>query len=231
MTCSRSVVIGAYLLGAIDAEERGAIEAHLDDCVSCRDELVGLAPLPGLLSRVPVGDVTATEQPPVVPKPPARRRSRNRLVIRGRYRRRTLAVAAVILGFVGVFAGGLVPVSPDPPATAPAQVTLDGSSEGNRLRASAALTPQSWGTKIQLRLRDPKLSADCRLVVVDRDGSREVVGSWALDSYSEDTVIPASSSTGLPDIAAVDIYTDQGERLVHLLVDTGRTHGTSTHTP
>jgi anti-sigma factor RsiW len=44
--------LGVYVLGAIGTADRGAVDAHLASCAACRDELVGLACLPGLLSRV-----------------------------------------------------------------------------------------------------------------------------------------------------------------------------------
>jgi hypothetical protein len=54
MTCPRTVALGAYVLGALEREERAALEAHLETCDVCRDELDRLAPLPGLLSRLTV---------------------------------------------------------------------------------------------------------------------------------------------------------------------------------
>jgi Putative zinc-finger len=43
--------LGVYLLGAIGAADRGAVVAHLACCTRCRDEIAGLACLPGLLHR------------------------------------------------------------------------------------------------------------------------------------------------------------------------------------
>jgi anti-sigma factor RsiW len=44
--------LGAYVLGALEREERAALEAHLEVCATCRLELDRLAPLPELLSRL-----------------------------------------------------------------------------------------------------------------------------------------------------------------------------------
>ena len=52
MTCPRTVALGAYVLGALEREERARLEAHLGTCAICREELERLAPLPGLLSRL-----------------------------------------------------------------------------------------------------------------------------------------------------------------------------------
>lgn len=60
MTCQESVSLGAYLLGALDGGERSALERHLAGCPRCRDELVQLAPLPGLLRRTPFEELSET---------------------------------------------------------------------------------------------------------------------------------------------------------------------------
>jgi anti-sigma factor RsiW len=65
--------LGVYLLGAIEPAQRALVERHLAACPRCRAELAGLAGLPSLLRRVPVGealrlapDVAAA----LVPSPP-----------------------------------------------------------------------------------------------------------------------------------------------------------------
>jgi len=44
--------VGVYLLGALTPGERDQFEQHLATCVICRDDVVHLAGLPGLLARV-----------------------------------------------------------------------------------------------------------------------------------------------------------------------------------
>ena len=48
--------LGVYVLGAIDPAERSVVDAHLSTCPECREELAGLAGLPALLRRIPVGE-------------------------------------------------------------------------------------------------------------------------------------------------------------------------------
>jgi anti-sigma-K factor RskA len=43
--------LGGYVLQALEPGEHDAFERHLEDCERCRDELVELADLPGLLGR------------------------------------------------------------------------------------------------------------------------------------------------------------------------------------
>jgi hypothetical protein len=48
------VQLGIYVFGAISPPDRATVVRHLATCPNCRDELVGLAALPGLLLRAPV---------------------------------------------------------------------------------------------------------------------------------------------------------------------------------
>jgi anti-sigma factor RsiW len=48
--------LGVYVLGAIEAADRSAVDAHLACCPDCRYELAELAGLPRLLSRVAADD-------------------------------------------------------------------------------------------------------------------------------------------------------------------------------
>ena len=50
--------LGVYVLGAIDPVERGLVDAHLETCQECRDELAGLAGLPALLARLSPDEVS-----------------------------------------------------------------------------------------------------------------------------------------------------------------------------
>jgi Putative zinc-finger len=61
MTCPRTVALGAYVLGALERDERAELEAHLETCDICRKELDRLAPLPGLLSRLTVEEAEVLE--------------------------------------------------------------------------------------------------------------------------------------------------------------------------
>ncbi|MGH3631258.1 MAG: anti-sigma factor family protein, partial [Sciscionella sp.] len=63
------VWLGAYVLGALEPAERAELETHLADCPACREELAGLAGLPGLLSQLSVDDLdapAADSSPPVL---------------------------------------------------------------------------------------------------------------------------------------------------------------------
>lgn len=56
--------LGSYVLGALDPGERSRLEAHLEGCPACRDELAGLAGLPALLGRVDEAQLERVAGPP-----------------------------------------------------------------------------------------------------------------------------------------------------------------------
>jgi anti-sigma factor RsiW len=58
--------LGAYALGHLDADERAALEAHLDGCADCRAEVDSLGSLAHLL---PLADPARFDRP--APKPAA----------------------------------------------------------------------------------------------------------------------------------------------------------------
>lgn len=65
MTCEEvRISLGAYVLGALDAEETAEVEAHLDTCAACRAELAELSGLPPLLARVSAEDIERAAAPP-----------------------------------------------------------------------------------------------------------------------------------------------------------------------
>lgn len=61
--------LGAYLVGSISARDRARLVRHLESCERCRDELAGLAALPGLLHRVSGDPLSGTA--PAEPAGPA----------------------------------------------------------------------------------------------------------------------------------------------------------------
>lgn len=213
MTCSHSLSLGAYVLGAVSAAERDAIDRHLGECEACRAELVSLAPLPGLLSRVSAEDVVGepvADTPP--PELPARPRTR-RWALRHGW---VLAIASACLLILAVAAGGLFLPGSRHPETTAATVVLAGSDAATGVRATARATAQPWGSGVRLRLQYVQLRAHCRLVVNARNGTTEVAGSWVANARLDDTDIPGASSLRVNEISSMDVYTSAGKRLVHL---------------
>lgn len=117
-------LLGVYVTGAIPPADRAVVVRHLASCERCRDELAGLAALPGLLRRLPA---PAAAQPPgggaAAPGPeagePLLGRVLSRIAARRRRRRWALTAAAIVLAATAAAGWMLRPGSPPPgPATA-----------------------------------------------------------------------------------------------------------------
>jgi hypothetical protein len=181
MTCPETMSIGAYVLGALEASERRAVEEHLVTCTACRAALLQFAPLPGLLHAVPVEDIEA-DQPEPAP-----------LQLRKKRRPRwALAVAAA----AGIASWALV--------SAPASTTWTATDGVGGLDTTAKLVSRGWGTDIQLQLSDLQPYEHCMLVVHGRDGTVETAGWWAANGNYQ-AQVPASTSIPLRNIDHLEV--------------------------
>lgn len=195
MTCPETIAIGAYVLGALDVEERRTTEEHLATCASCREALLQFAHLPGLLHAVPLEDI----QPDEEPTPPLQLRP-----VRRTPRRTLLAAAAIVIAVVAGLLGWQA-LDEDRP-----QAVTWTATDG--INVTANLTGQPWGTDIELHMTDLPPGEQCRLVVHARNGDVETSGWWATTStYQAD--VPASTSIPFSDIDRLEVVTAGGDLL------------------
>jgi hypothetical protein len=221
MTCRESADLGAYVLGALPPAERSALERHVAGCPHCTQELVLLAPLPGLLRHTPFAELPESAAP--LPRPPAdtgtgtsadrhtRTVARRVLVAAGAALAAAGVVVAVLFGTGG--AGGHTDAAGAARPGAP--ITLSRTDPATHVSASMDLTAESWGTSVRLRLAHLPPGVVCRLVVHSREGRSETSGTWASDYGSGATLtIPASTSISPQDIVGLDVVTAQNSVLV-----------------
>ena len=223
--CQESVSLGAYLLGALDPEERRALERHIAGCAHCRAELVELAPLPGLMRHTAFEELPesaevaeslspAREQPdspelqPMAVPAQHRKRSSRRVALAA-----GLALAACAAG-VGVYSvaergsGGAKP-------TVQAAATWDATDPTTHVTATAALFPEAWGTEFQLKLGGLPSDITCHLVVHGKGGLSETAGTWG-SGYTPSALVPGSTSISPAQITGLDVLDGTGNLLVHL---------------
>ncbi|UFU02557.1 anti-sigma factor [Ruania suaedae] len=138
---------GAYVLDAVDEDERAAFEEHLADCAVCRDEVDSLReaaeyltpvsavePPPELREQVLAGIERIRPLPPVAPEPtpePAaepddlQAAARRRRARRESARRWRLVAAAACLVAVVALGWGVRPQTAPPRQVAPIETTTD----------------------------------------------------------------------------------------------------------
>jgi hypothetical protein len=163
-------------IGRLDEAERTALEAHLDHCQSCRDELDELSGVADALALADPERVGAADRPQ--PRPVLRTAVLEQVAAAatGRRRRRAgiyLAAAAAAVLLVAALVGVLS--RPDDPAGE--RVELAGSP-GETASASAVLTARGWGTEISLEVAGLRPGAVYQVWLRRTDGTRVPAGSF-----------------------------------------------------
>ena len=215
--------LGVYVLGAIDPAERAMVDSHLSICPECREELAGLAGLPALLRRIPVGEAQQLADEPndeLVDMPSEQvldsllaRTSRARQARRWR----GLAAAAAVVLVAGA-AGAASWNALNPPAEPVAIAHWDTSSATKtttHVTAPVRYTAKSWGMAVDTRVHGLPAGVRCSLVVTDANGHRVVAGSWKT-SYDEGTTWYPGAASVMLDSARSFQITSGGRVLVTL---------------
>jgi hypothetical protein len=173
----------AYLLGALDADERLAYEAHLATCRRCRASLADISVIPPLLAGLdesvfaaPIEAVPTAVPDTLLPRlvqAAARERARHRWLTTGL----GLLAAACAIALIVV----IVPATSSPKLASWAMTALVATP----VDATIALQPRSWGTEIDLTCWYQRGAAEpssdrYELVAHGADGATYDLGSWRL---------------------------------------------------
>lgn len=205
------LLLGAYVLGGLDAEDRRRLEEHLPECATCGAELSRFAGVPALLRLAPPAEPAA--EPPTVsedslPRLIAAARTRRAAGVRRRW---ILAAAAVMLVLAGV-TGGVLAAGRDP-GPAPVAVVV-ASSGGTRVVGEAVLDPRVWGTEVRLTL-DYKAYGKQPYTAwaVADDGREEQAASWTTPPGGKCAV---TGATSIPrdQLARVEVRTADGKTVL-----------------
>jgi hypothetical protein len=219
VTCPRTIALGAYVLGALEREERSGLEAHLETCDICREELDRMAPLPGLLSRLTVDEAevldTAAPNPAASAAPleralfeVARERRRSRLM-------RAAAVAAALMLAAVTVVGA--PLLGGDGGEGPAPLTAAASDVRTGVHGSAELTREPWGTRVELSLAGVRPGERCRLVARAAGGRSEVAATWRA-GYLGTADVPGAVAIPADRLTSLDVVTAGGQVLVRMPV-------------
>jgi hypothetical protein len=180
------IELGAYLLGALGAEDRARVARHLETCAACRGELAELAPLPGLLARVPRDAVAETAA-----ADGGRADAALAQVARLRRHRRTgvALVAACLVVLAGAFGVGRAVQD----AGHTASTVLTATSTHTPVSGHASLAATGEGTRVVVGLTGVRPGTRCELVVISFGGRREIAATWRANYEGDATVVGASA--------------------------------------
>lgn len=185
--------LGAYVLGALEPDERRALEAHLDDCAACRDELARLPALPALLDHLDEDEAVAMSLVP--PAGLGARAATASLLEGGRLRRQlqTWRVATGVAAAAAVVV--LLAWAPWAPGDAPRfdRWVLEPTTAAGGVEGTAAALAWEWGTTVELDLEDLPPAEQYVVWAVSEDGRREQAGTWGRTTTGRATVRGASA--------------------------------------
>lgn len=214
--------LGAYVLGLLDDAQARAVDEHLADCAPCRrnweelremTDLLGEVPPEAFLDGPPEGDLVLQRTLRQMRAETAARRRRRRLTV----------VAAAAVALAAVLGGGVVVGRATAPETVLAQPpagarVLQGGSGG--ITMAATLTPATGWVRLTATVRGIPAGEICDLVVVSRDGTREVAGSWVVSPAGErdGTTLNGSAAVAPEQVAAVVVENQAGRQFVEVLV-------------
>jgi len=209
-------LLGAYALGHLEGDERAGLEAHLEGCPGCREELAALAPVALMLPHAdPARFELAPEPPPELGRRIAATIEGEKERTRQRRRRRTFggfafggvaaaAVAAVLLLFV--FGGGGQDGSQPVRFTdLPKGISID-----------ATLEPHAYGTEIHMYVHGVPSGTLCRVWLRGADGASYPAGTFRY-RWGDDSDAVLSSALDISRTRAVVV--DTGKRTFVAPVD------------
>ncbi|MEU9954851.1 zf-HC2 domain-containing protein [Streptomyces sp. NPDC050982] len=231
-------LLGAYVLGILDSDERSTLEEHTAECEECRMELTALQEMEAALGEVP--PEAFLEGPPEDGDLLLQRTLRQvRAEQASAWRRRSLAVglgaaaSAAILFLGGYTAGGNDPggATAAPPSTSPSTSTSPpqegirvaaATDSGTKASMTVELTPASEWVRVNASVAGVPSGERCRLVVVSKDGHQETAASWVVSPGPAPTTSPRPGEGGLngsaavaPDeVESVIVVNDQGKQYV-----------------
>jgi Putative zinc-finger len=216
MTCMHEIDVGAYVLDALEPEERLRVRAHLATCPDCRAVLRELEGLPRVLAQVPAPE----SQPRVLPEAPSelafRRLAHHATAVRpeprpasvGHPRRWAMAAAAAaVVGVAGGVGGVVASLGPAVPTAV--------SATSGAVHARAELIAAGGGTTINLALGGVASGERCELVAVSRDGRWETASDWTA-TYEGTAHVIGAVKIKPQDIDRLVIRTPDGRTLLSM---------------
>lgn len=213
-------LLGVYVVGAIEPAERGVLEAHLNQCYECREELAGLALLPALLRRVPVeeaerlAELDPHDSDPVYPSADLLNSLLRQVGARRRTRRvrSVFATAAAILIAAGGAVGASQVLTPQSPRHVQARVLDVTTASRGQLGATVRYGKTRWGTTMWVRVTGFRQWTWCKFWVVTKSGQRALAGGWTVGPGGERLWYPVS--TNVPEASVTGFVITSGSKVL-----------------
>lgn len=207
--------LGAYVLGALPADEAAVLEAHLATCAGCRAERDDLLPVAAVLGELR-GDDRGAAPPATVPS------GLDDLVLArldreaARERRTAWARRAGLAAVAGaaaavVLVAGLAITRDDVPEpkvvpTEPVAVVVTDDD----VTADAALVNHTWGVEVRLTAAGFDDGGRYRVAIVGTDGKRYPAGAF-VGTGSREMVCNLNSAVLRPEASGFEVRDGSGQ--------------------
>ncbi|MFB7830809.1 zf-HC2 domain-containing protein [Streptomyces sp. NPDC056056] len=228
-------LLGPYVLGVLDAADTRRLEAHVNDCAACREEVSALREMEAALGEVP--PEAFLDGPPqggdlLLQRTLRQMRGESTRV---RNRRGGLIGLAAAAALAGVFwagtatsgAGDPVALPPSPPPTSttapatppPGTRVASATDAASGARMTVRVTPAAAWVRVHAAVTGLPPGERCKLVVVGRDGSRTTAGSWIVGkapggAEGKGASLDGSAAVDPADVRAVVVENEEGRTFV-----------------
>ena len=213
-------LLGAFVLGGLDAEEHRAFSRHLRTCAECQREAGQLSGLPALLELArPAGQTAAVfatdgDLPP--PAPLTERIQRDRR--RRRFVSAGLAAAVAVVCLVVGFVTRPLLVDDSPPASTSPGTTVAAVGVGSSpVQGAVTVVSKQWGTQLELQAGQLPTTRTMAMWVVESGGHAYRVATWNATPAGR-TNLTAACAVRSESIATVEIRTGGGARIAEAKV-------------
>jgi anti-sigma factor RsiW len=215
--------LGALALGLLDRAGTHRVEEHLATCPACRRDLEDLTAVTDLLGDVP--PEALLEGPPDSDMVLARTLRQIRAEAAAERRRRFVPRVAAAVAAVAVLVGGGLAVgratAPDPVIVAAAAPATGVTMSGNGIPGvsmAAVVSPAAGWVRVSANVKGIPAGERCRVVVLARDGSREVAASWLTSAKGErdGTQVDGAAIVAPDDVVGMAVENEAGEEFVVL---------------
>jgi anti-sigma factor RsiW len=194
--------IGAYILGALNAQAGARVLRHLETCPACRADYQDLAPVRDWLDRAAPVDGAAGGQ--VLPRPPL-----EPLRKRGQRARRRWPAAAAVGAAAAAAAVAVI-------AARPAAPVFHAVDRASGVHGQAQLRSTPSGTQIALTVSGLPADQRCVLKAVSPAGT-DVAGTWNT-AYGGTAHIEGTSAIPVNQLTALEIESPAHRLLLRIRV-------------
>lgn len=236
-TSDSHVDIAGYVAGELTPAEREAVETHLGTCAECREEVESLREMQEFLGVVPPealldgppddGDLLLQRTLRQVRTESASARNRNRLLAGAA----AVVVAAAALGagvLVGQSGHGTQEASPPsppasssgPPTAVPGTRFASATDPTTGARLTVGVMPAAGWVRVNASVTGIPAGQRCQLIVVGKDGTREVAGNWLVSPSAEQAGVNLDGSALIDpsDVSSVLVQNTAGKTFVEAKV-------------